>query len=320
MTPGAGYNPRVNQKTSDSPRTGGDGQVRLHKALATAGVASRRACEELIARGAVAVNGQTVVQSPVWIDPETDRVTIDGRPVRIKAGRLIYVMLYKPRNTVTTLEDPDERRTVGELVEHPSGERLYPVGRLDYDTMGLVLMTNDGELANRLTHPRYEVHKTYRAVVKGVLDDEMLEKLRKGFYLADRKAGRTTGATKTAGAVIEVVRREPTRTLIDITLREGRNRQVRRMLAKVGCPVRKLVRIQMGPLTLKGVPLGAWRELSTSEINALKRAAGLFGGGSSKAKSKPDAKSSIDSDKPAEGRGGKVRARRSAPAPRRRSS
>lgn len=277
MSRARGYNHGVKPKSSDSPRTGGDGQVRLHKALATAGLASRRACEDLIARGAVAVNGQTVVQSPVWVNPERDRVTIDGRTVRLRPDRLVYVMLYKPRNTVTTLEDPDGRRTVADLVEHPSGERLYPVGRLDYDTMGLVLMTNDGELANRLTHPKFEVHKTYRAVVKGALDDESLERLRKGFFLADRREGRTDGATKTSGAMIEVVRREPTRTLIDITLREGRNRQVRRMLAKVGCPVKKLVRIQMGPLTLKGVPLGSWRELTIGEINALKRAAS--GGG-----------------------------------------
>lgn len=293
-----GYNGGVKQKTSDSPRTGGDGQVRLHKALATAGLASRRACEELIARGAVAVNGEAVVRSPVWVNPDLDKVTIDGRPVRLKSDRLVYVMLYKPRNTVTTLEDPDGRRTVGELVDHPSGERLYPVGRLDYDTMGLVLMTNDGELANRLTHPRYEVHKTYRAVVKGRLEDEMLEKLREGFYLADRRSGRTDGASKTAGAAIEVVRREPTRTLIDITLREGRNRQVRRMLAKVGCPVKKLVRIQMGPLTLKGVPLGAWRELTSTEVGLLKRAAGI-GKGSTTRSGRAD-----------EGRGGNGGARR----------
>ncbi|MCA9305738.1 MAG: pseudouridine synthase [Phycisphaerales bacterium] len=288
----------MKQKTSDSPRTGGDGQVRLHKALATAGLASRRACEELIARGAVAVNGEAVVRSPVWVNPDLDKVTIDGRPVRLKSDRLVYVMLYKPRNTVTTLEDPDGRRTVGELVDHPSGERLYPVGRLDYDTMGLVLMTNDGELANRLTHPRYEVHKTYRAVVKGRLEDEMLEKLREGFYLADRRSGRTDGASKTAGAVIEVVRREPTRTLIDITLREGRNRQVRRMLAKVGCPVKKLVRIQMGPLTLKGVPLGAWRELTSTEVGLLKRAAGIGKGSTARSKQAD------------EGRGGQGGARR----------
>lgn len=270
-----GYNGGVKQKTSDSPRTGGDGQVRLHKALATAGLASRRACEELIARGAVAVNGEAVVRSPVWVNPDLDKVTIDGRPVRLKSDRLVYVMLYKPRNTVTTLEDPDGRRTVGELVDHPSGERLYPVGRLDYDTMGLVLMTNDGELANRLTHPRYEVHKTYRAVVKGRLEDEMLEKLREGFYLADRRSGRTDGREQDGGRGDRGGAREPTRTLIDITLREGRNRQVRRMLAKVGCPVKKLVRIQMGPLTLKGVPLGAWRELTSTEVGLLKRAAGI---------------------------------------------
>ncbi len=307
------YNVPVDQKKSDSPRTGGDGQVRLHKALANAGLASRRACEDLIARGAVAVNGEVVVRSPVWVNPAVDRVTIDGKAVRLAPDRLVYVMLYKPRNTVTTLEDPDGRRTVASLVEHPSGERLYPVGRLHYDTMGLLLMTNDGELANRLTHPRYEVEKTYRAVVKGVLDDDRVESIRLGLQKSDRRPNGSAGESREHGprSEVSVIRRESTRTIIDITLREGGNLQVRQMLADVGCPVRKLVRIRLGPLTLKGVPLGAWRELTSAEVQALRWSAGLLRGSAKRkgqAEKRPgqstaDAKSS--------------RARRGTEAPRR---
>jgi len=141
---------------------------RIQKVLARAGIGSRRHCEELVEQGQVRVNGRVVDELPAWVDPMADDIVVNGRPVP-KAERHVYVMLYKPRNTLSTLSDPDHRRTVADLVQHPSVDRLYPVGRLDYDTMGLLLMTNDGELANRLTHPRYGVHKTYRAVVKGAV-------------------------------------------------------------------------------------------------------------------------------------------------------
>lgn len=243
--------------------------------MASAGIASRRACEQMVEEGLVSVNGRVVASLPVLVDPVHDRIEIDGRPLRRmtpRGERPVYVMLYKPRHTVSTASDPEGRRTVTDLVQHPTGVRLYPVGRLDYDTMGLVLLTNDGDLANRLTHPRFGVHKTYRAIVRGVLSEEDVARLQKGIVLATRREGKTVGVARTGGAEIQIVKREPARTIIDITLDEGRNRQVRRMLAKVGCPVKKLVRIRLGPLTLKGVSMGHWRELLPGELASLRRA------------------------------------------------
>jgi 23S rRNA pseudouridine2605 synthase len=247
------------------------GGVRLHKLLADAGVASRRAAEQLILDGLVKVNGRVVSTLPAWANPETDRVTVRGKPVE-PGERKIYVMLNKPRHTVSTVTDPDGRRTVTEIVNHPSGARLYPVGRLDYDTTGLLLMTNDGGLANKLTHPRFGVHKTYRAIIKGRLSDEEAQQLQRGVHLALRRDGRTEGAERAAAVRLDVVKREPERTILDITLSEGRNRQVRRMLAHVGHRVKKLQRIEMGPLRLKGVRLGEWRELTIGEVRALRAA------------------------------------------------
>jgi len=255
-----------------APESAAESPVRLHKYLAAAGVASRRTAESLIEQGHVRINGKVVDVLPAWVTPGVDRVTVRNKAVHAP-DRLVYVMLYKPRNCVSTLRDPDGRKTVTELVRHPSEIPLKPVGRLDYETMGLLLLTNDGELTNRLTHPSFEIHKTYRAVVKGRLSDEDVENLHKGIYLAVRKEGRTVGAERTGGANLRIVKREPTRTILDITLTEGRNRQVRRMLAAVGNRVKKLTRITMGPLSLKGLSLGTWRELTPGEVRALKRAA-----------------------------------------------
>ncbi|MEQ9616509.1 MAG: pseudouridine synthase [Phycisphaerales bacterium] len=257
---------RENDKPSD-----GKGE-RLQKVLAAAGVGSRRACEELIESGEVSVNGRQITELPAFVDPDNDEIKVRGRRIRGEQ-RHVYVMLYKPRHTVTTLEDPDGRRTVADIVKHPSVDRLFPVGRLDYDTMGLLLLTNDGELANRLTHPRYGITKTYRAVVKGSLDDKAIEDLERGIFLAHRKEGKTEGARKSMPVGIRLVRRDRDRTILDLTLREGRNREVRRLMAKAGCPVRKLTRIEMGPLKLKGLRLGEWRELSRVELATLRRSA-----------------------------------------------
>jgi len=268
---------RTNGSQADPLRDASRG-VRLQKALAEAGVGSRRRCEELIESGAVAVNDRVVDTLPAWVDPQRDRLTVDGAPVR-GAERRVYVMLNKPRRTVTSLDDPEGRRDIADLVDHPASARLFPVGRLDYDTTGLLLLTNDGELANRLTHPRYGVDKTYRAVVKGCLDDDALATLRRGVYLARRRQGRTVGAERAAPADVRLVRRERDRTILDITLTEGRNRQVRRMLAHLDRPVRKLKRIRMGPLNLKGLRTGEWRELTRDELRELRRVAGRAAAG-----------------------------------------
>lgn len=255
------------------------GAVRLQRALADAGVASRRHCEDLIHDGLVRVNGEVVDALPAWVCPEQDRIEVDGKPLPRKhkalkeATRHVYVMLYKPARTVSTASDPAGRRTVVNLVQHPSGARLYPVGRLDYDTVGLILLTNDGDLANRLTHPRYGVHKTYRATVKGLLDEEALAELERGVYLAERREGKTVGAARTAHVELRLVKRDRDRTIVDVTLREGRNRQVRRMFAGLGHPVKKLIRTGMGPIELKGVRMGEWRELTRDEVRALRKAA-----------------------------------------------
>ncbi|MFG0298341.1 MAG: pseudouridine synthase [Phycisphaerales bacterium JB047] len=247
---------------------------RLQRVLADAGVGSRRACEAMIENGDVSVNGQLVTTLPAWVDPEEDRIVVAGKVVA-QPDRKLYIMLNKPPRTLSTAKDEPgaDRRTVTELVDHPAAPRLFPVGRLDYDTVGLILLTNDGELANRLTHPRYGVPKTYRVVVKGSLDEEAIKELERGIYLAQRKAGHTQGAARTAHVEIALVARERDKTTVELTLREGRNRQVRRMLAAVGYPVKKLERVGMGPVKLKGLARGQWRELTRDEIRALKRSA-----------------------------------------------
>lgn len=258
---------------------------RLQRVMADAGVGSRRACEALIEAGEVTVNGQIVTDLPVWVDPEEDRIVVQSK-VLPKPERLVYVMLNKPPRTLSAAKDEPgyDRRTVTELVDHPAAPRLFPVGRLDYETVGLILLTNDGELANRLTHPRYGVPKTYRVSVKGKLDQEAIQELERGIFLAQRKEGQTHGAKRTAHVEIELIAQDRDSTVMELTLREGRNRQVRRMLAAVGYPVRKLERVGMGPVKLKGVARGAWRELTRDEIKALRKSAAI--------KLEPDRKSS----------------------------
>lgn len=245
--------------------------VRIQKVLAAAGIDSRRRCEELIADGAVTVNGRIVDSLPAWVDPSEDDIVVEGRRLP-KAERKVYVMLNKPRRCVTTTEDPDGRRTVVDLVDHPLVRRLFPVGRLDFDTAGLLLLTNDGELANQLTHPRYGVKKTYRVKVRGQLTQEDFDRLAGGIYLADRQGGKTVGAQRLDAAEIELVRGDRDKTTLEITLKEGRNRQIRRMLAHLGRPVVRLERIRMGPLKLKGLRRGEWRELTRDELAMLRKA------------------------------------------------
>lgn len=263
--------PRQHQQTDLTDASRGK---RLQRVMADAGVGSRRACEALIESGDVTVNGQLVTALPAWVDPEEDRIVVAGKPIS-QPDRKLYIMLNKPPRTLSTAKDEPgaDRRTVTELVDHPAAPRLFPVGRLDYDTVGLILLTNDGELANRLTHPRYGVPKTYRVLVKGSLDEEAAKELERGIYLAQRKAGQTVGGSRTSHVEIKLVAREKDKTTVELTLREGRNRQVRRMLAAVGYPVRKLERVAMGPVKLKGLARGQWRELTRDEIRLLKRAA-----------------------------------------------
>lgn len=271
--------------------------IRLQKALAEAGVASRRACEELIAAGRVAVNGQPVTGLPAWVDPSRDEITVDGqlvaRPRRTPSGRSasrMVLMVNKPRRVISTNDDPEGRTTVLEMID-PSviaaaGGRLYPVGRLDADSMGMMLMTNDGELANHLTHPRYGVTKQYQVTIGGRIGEEDLRRLRKGLLLATPKAIRraqetapqTPAVKRAAMDQVRILRHETDRsrgdrTILSVTLKEGQNREIRRLLARVGFKVRKLERMAIGPVRLKGVARGSYRLLTAAEARALRQAA-----------------------------------------------
>ncbi len=225
--------------------------MRLAKYLAHAGVASRRASEELIRSGTVTVDGAPVTDPATDVSGE-ERIEVDGAPVSTEQ-RVVY-LLNKPKGVVSTASDTHNRPTVVDLVDSP--KRLYPVGRLDADTTGLILLTNDGELANRLTHPRYEVPKTYRARVTGAVKEPDIRQLRDGIELDD-------GTTHPAKV------RRIGGSEIEITIHEGRKRQVRRMLEAIGHPVHELERVAMGPLRLKGLAPGDSRRLTPAEVETL---------------------------------------------------
>ena len=234
---------------------------RLQKFMAEAGVASRRACEELIRQGRVTVNGETASLGRS-VEPEQDRVELDGKPVQ-KEQRRTVILLYKPRGVVSTSSDPEGRRTVQDYFREIP-ERLYNVGRLDLNSEGLLLMTNDGALANRLTHPRYGVEKTYYAVCDGRLTASEAAKLTNGIELED---GMTAPARVDA---VRTTQRGDTSFLI--TIHEGRNRQIRRMLEAVGHRTLRLKRERFGPLSLGTLAPGEWRKLSDEEIKKLENA------------------------------------------------
>jgi pseudouridine synthase len=235
-------------------------------------VASRRAADDLIASGSVRVNGRRAPAQGLLIDPETDEVTVDGRQVRPSTTRR-YLMLNKPLGVITTAKDESAHRTVLDVVgeEGRHGHRLFPVGRLDADSTGLLLLTDDGDLSYRLTHPRHKVAKEYVAVVAGIPDAKAMQELRDGVNLDD-------GIT--APAEVELLRattqdRSSGRAELRIVIREGRHRQVRRMLQAVGHKVVALRRTAFGPLRMGRLKTGGWRVLSTGEVGALRRATGL---------------------------------------------
>jgi len=229
---------------------------RLQKYLAHAGVASRRAAEEMILAGRIMVNGQVVRELGVKIDPDRDTVKVDGR--RVRTEPLVTVMLHKPYGYLSTTKDPQARRVVMDLLGQ-KGPRLYPVGRLDYDATGLLLLTNDGELAQRLTHPRYQVPKTYRVTVTGEVSRETLRQLAEGVEVE----GRVTPTD------VKVRKQEAEKTVLEITVWEGRYHLIKRLLAQVGHPVLKIKRIAFGPLKLGRLARGTHRFLTPEEMAAL---------------------------------------------------
>jgi pseudouridine synthase len=238
--------------------------IRLQKILSQAGVSSRRAAEKLMAEGRVSVNGKTIFELGTKADPAKDDIRVDGRRIK-SAERPRYILLNKPRGFVTTRSDEKRRKTVLDLLEGVR-EYVYPVGRLDYDTEGLLILTNDGDLAAALTHPRHGVERTYEARVAGMPDERALEKLRTGVPLDGKRTLPAQVLLLNSG------RRDADGVLI-ITITEGRNRQVRRMLEAVGHPVDRLKRTKIGPIGDRKLPVGAWRDLSAEEVRKLKAAA-----------------------------------------------
>lgn len=240
--------------------------ARLQKILSAAGVASRRAAEILIQEGRVTVNGQTVTELGTKADPDVDTVRVDGRRVK-PALRRRYILLYKPRGYITSRSDPQRRPTVIDLLEKGGvREYVYPVGRLDYDSEGLLLLTSDGELAARLTHPRHGVAREYEARVRGVPDRHELERLAKGVVIDGR---RTAPARVTISKVIEGDSGRD--AVLSFEIREGRNRQVRNMCDAIGHPVVGLKRVRIGPISDEYIRPGEFRDLTPKEIAALKK-------------------------------------------------
>ena len=239
-------------------------EIRLQKVIADAGVASRRKAEELIRQGRVTVNGRVSTEMGLKVDPARDHVKVDGRHLKPAAPKA-YVMLHKPGGVLTTLEGPgvEGRLTVQQFLRGVK-QRVVPVGRLDYDTEGLLLLTNDGELAQRLLHPRYHVPKTYLMKVKGVLEDVQIRTLESGVRLED-------GLTRPAQ--VRKVRKTEENSWIELTISEGRTHQVKRMLEAVGHPVLKLKRLRFGPLKLGLLPPGEYRFLTDEEIRRVKAVA-----------------------------------------------
>ncbi|SFX02354.1 23S rRNA pseudouridine2605 synthase [Thermoactinomyces sp. DSM 45891] len=232
---------------------------RLQKVLAQAGIASRRQSEELILQGKVKVNGQVVQTLGTKVDPDQDWIEVNGKHIKQEKKRTF--VFYKPKLVITSMSDPEGRKTVVDYFDDVP-ERIYPVGRLDYETEGLLLMTNDGELANRLAHPRYEVNKVYVTTIKGKPTDEELEQLRKGVRLDDGM---------TAPAEVRMMQANPEKSKLRIQIHEGRNRQIRRMCEVIGYPVLHLIRTKYAFLHLQGLNPGDKRELTKAEIEKLNR-------------------------------------------------
>ncbi len=235
-----------------------DNKIRLQKHLSTCGIASRRKAEELIAAGKVKVNGHVATIGDK-VDPKRDKITVRGKTV-ISINEKVYIMLHKPRGFVTTMNDELDRKNVADLVKDV-GVKVFPVGRLDRNSEGLLIMTNDGELANILTHPSSHVNKTYRVTVGGEVDDIMLDKLCTGIELDGRK---------TLPCDVFVIERKPDRTVLGFIIHEGRNRQIRRMCEAVGLDVLRLKRTEIAGVKLGMLPQGSWRPLNEREMTRLR--------------------------------------------------
>lgn len=272
---------RSNSSKRSSPPEENPSRIRLQRVMADAGVAARRACEEMIESGKVSVNGEVIRKLPVFVDPENDTIIVEGRPLQ-RPERKLYLMVYKPeRMLVTNADEPEfDRATIMEIVDHPAKARLFPVGRLDFETAGLVIMTNDGELANTLTHPKFNVPKTYEALIKGHIDQSLLDGVRIKIRGLRKRGAREDGheGPVSTGPVpeFEFIRHQGDNSIVHISLIEAKNRELRDVLSFLGMPIKKLTRIGLGGLTLSSVAPANWRELTREEIQLLRRPRGGF--------------------------------------------
>jgi len=281
---------RVSRTTARGP-----GGVRLQKAMADAGIGARRDCEDMITAGRVKVNDKVVTTLPIFIDPARDCVQLDDEKVQLEAAAgpaagaeaaakaasrsFTYVLVNKPKGVITTTSDPDGRRNVLDLLP-PSlrrEERLFPVGRLDADSTGLLLITNDGDLAFQLTHPKFGVSKEYRVTCSGLATPEQLQELKRGMYLITPAADGTKSSKRASMESVRVIKRlvdraRGDRTVLSVTLREGQNREIRRMLARIGLKVRDLERVAIGPLRVADLKPGQTRLLGKRDVEKLRAA------------------------------------------------
>ena len=247
--------------------------MRLQKFLARAGVASRRGSEDLMAAGRVTVNGAVATELGTKVDPAVDRVEVDGKPVSLSQGK-VYLVLNKPAGVLTTMDDPQGRDTVVPFVPVDRFPGLFPVGRLDLDTTGVLLFTTDGDLAARLLHPSAHVMKVYHARVDGLVRERELEELRHGIELDDGPTApsKVRRIYPEDAPELRPPRRDRDETIVELSIHEGRKRQVKRMLTAVGHPVRQLSRVSFGPITCSGLEEGSWRLLTTAEVDSLRSA------------------------------------------------
>ncbi|HWK74939.1 MAG TPA: pseudouridine synthase [Povalibacter sp.] len=264
--------------------------VRLQKAMADAGIGARRDCEEMITAGRVRVNGKVITTLPCFVDPQRDLVELDGEAIELPAAvaessaataprALTYVLVNKPKGVITTTRDPEGRRNVLDLLPPAirRDERLYPVGRLDGDSTGLLLLTNDGDLAFQLTHPKFGVTKEYRVVCAGMASQEQMQALKRGMYLFTPAADGSKTSKRASMESVRILKRfvdrnRGDRTLLSVTLREGQNREIRRMLARVGLKVRELERVAIGPLRVGDLKPGQFRLLGKKDVEKLRSA------------------------------------------------
>lgn len=247
---------KKSQNSQNSEDTDNKFEIRLQKFIADCGITSRRKAEQLITQGRVTINGEVVMELGTKVDPKNDIVLVDGHLADLAAVDQVYLMLHKPRGFVTTLNDPEGRETVMDLVKDVT-ERIYPVGRLDYLSEGLLIMTNDGEVANMIMHPKFNVQKVYEVKVFGSVTETILNKLRAGAYLEE-------GFVKPTS--VRVIKQLPTKTWLEFRLNEGRNREIRRLCEAVGLTVDKLKRLAVGNLTIEGVAPGKYRLMSKSQL------------------------------------------------------